>query len=77
MAKAPHKITSIGDIFDIWPTVVDMSVAIDVAYTTVHSWKRRGFIPPRYWHKIVKAASKTCRPLSLLDCARVNAGAEK
>jgi len=47
---------SIGELFDIWPSMADMGRDLDLPYPTVAAWKQRGSIPVAYWRGIIAAA---------------------
>ena len=61
-------------IFNIWPTIKDLSRDLGLEYTTVHSWKQRGSIPARYDLDIVRAAAKRGHVLSFEDLAQARSG---
>ena len=61
-------------IFNIWPTIKDLSRDLGLEYTTVHSWKQRGSIPARYDLDIVRAAAKRGHELSFEDLAQARSG---
>lgn len=44
-----------------------MAVDIEESGVTVRQWRNRGSIPPRYWRKIIDAASKRGATLTLDD----------
>ena len=61
-------------IFNIWPTIKDLSRDLGLEYTTVHSWKQRGSIPARYDLDIARAAAKRGHALSFEDLAQARSG---
>jgi len=57
-------------IAHIWPTVRGLADDIGVAYTTAHSWKQRGRIPSEYDFKLIAAAKRLGKPLTLEALAK-------
>jgi hypothetical protein len=49
---------SVGELFDLWPSMADLGRDLDLPYSTVAAWKQRGSIPVAYWRGIIDAARK-------------------
>jgi hypothetical protein len=55
-------------IYEVWDGNAEALAAdIDESGVTVRQWRNRKSIPPRYWQKIIEAAAKRKRKLSLAD----------
>lgn len=53
---------ALHDIFEIWPTIVDMATDLDLPYQTVAKWKQRGRIPSESWGAVIEAAkARDCK----------------
>jgi len=47
---------SIDQIIELWPSMADLGRDLDLPYSTVAAWKRRGSIPVNYWRDLIAAA---------------------
>lgn len=45
-----------ADIINLWPSLTDFASDLNVRYGTAKAMRRRGSIPPSYWHDLVKKA---------------------
>lgn len=53
----------------IWPSAKELAGALEVPYTTTHSWYRRGGVPAKYDVAIIRAAKAKGHKLTLTQLA--------
>lgn len=61
---ARHDLTSIEQIFDLWPTQVEMARDVGVEWQACAKWSQRKRIPPEAWDAVIAAARRKGKRLS-------------
>lgn len=67
----PHDISSIEDLFSLWP-LPDMARDLGIEYQTVAKWSQRKRIPPESWNAVIAAAQKKDIALSSAVLNKLN-----
>lgn len=63
---------AIQDIFEIFGSLSEMAVALDLPYQTVAKWKQRGRIPSESWGAVIEAAKARGRKFTFEQLAEMN-----
>ena len=70
---AGYDISSIDEVFSIWPSLAEMARDLGVKYYTVTKWWQRKRIPPESWNAVVAAAKRKGSRVSPALLNRLNA----
>jgi len=65
-------LTSIEQIFDLWPTQVEMAREVGVEWQACAKWSQRKRIPPESWDAVIAAARRKGRRLSVAQLNKLN-----
>lgn len=57
-------LTSIEQIFGLWPTQVEMAREVGVEWQACAKWSQRKRIPPEAWDAVIAAAKRKGRRLT-------------
>lgn len=62
----------LDDIFQAWPTLVEMANDLEMPYQTVAKWKQRERIPSESWGSVVAALKRRGHTLTFEQIAKIN-----
>lgn len=65
-------ISSIEQIFELWPTQVEMARDVGVQWQTCAKWSQRSRIPPEAWDAVIAAVARKGRRLTPAQLNKVN-----
>lgn len=63
---------AIQDIFEIFGSLSEMAVALDLPYQTVAKWSQRRRIPSDYWAAVIEAAKIRGHKVTFAQIATAN-----
>jgi hypothetical protein len=69
---APHDLTSIDQVFDLWSTQVEMARDVGVQWQACAKWSQRKRIPPEAWDAVIAAVKRKGRRLSPAQLNKLN-----